>query len=160
MLLPTARWLGRQPWFGRSFRWVVPVDLAVARLTRGRVVTFGAVPALLLTTTGRRSGQPRTTPLLYVPDGDGYVVAGSNWGQPRHPAWAINLCANPRATATVDGRRTAVRASRAAGPERERLWRLLVRTWPAYESYQQRADGRQILVFRLEPTATGGDAGQ
>jgi deazaflavin-dependent oxidoreductase (nitroreductase family) len=160
MLLPVARWLGRQPWFGRSFRWIVPIDLTVARLSRGRVVTFAAVPALLLTTTGRRTGRPRTTPLLYVPDGDGYVVAGSNWGQPHHPGWALNLRADPRATATVDGRRTAVRASRAGGPERERLWALLVRTWPGYETYQEQADGRQIMVFRLEPTATGGDAGQ
>jgi deazaflavin-dependent oxidoreductase (nitroreductase family) len=148
-----ARWLSRQAWFGQSFRWLVPIDLAVARLTRGRVVTFGAIPALLLTTTGRRSGQPRTTPLLYVPDGDAYVVAGSNWGQAHHPGWALNLCADPLATATVDGRRTPVRATRAAGPERERLWTLLVRTWPAYETYQQRADGREIMLFRLERTA-------
>jgi deazaflavin-dependent oxidoreductase (nitroreductase family) len=148
-----ARWLGRRPWFGRSFRWIVPIDLAVARLTGGRLVTFGAIPALLLTTTGRRSGRQHTTPLLYVPDAEAYVVAGSNWGQPHHPGWALNLCAQPLATATVDGRRTPVRARRAAGPERERLWALLVRTWPEYEAYQQRADRREIMLFRLEPTA-------
>jgi deazaflavin-dependent oxidoreductase (nitroreductase family) len=149
-----ARWLSRQPWFGQSFRWIVPIDLTVARLTRGHVVTFGAIPALLLTTTGRRSGQLRTTPLLYVPDGDAYVVAGSNWGQLHHPGWALNLCADPGATATVDGRRTPVRASRATGPERERLWALLVGTLPAYETYQQRADGREIMLFRLERAAS------
>lgn len=152
---PVAGWLGRQAWFARLFRWVVPVDLAISRLSHGRLITFGAVPALLLTTTGRRSGRPRTTPLLYVTDGDAWVVAGSNWGQPHHPDWALNLHADPLATVTVDGRRVPVRASRASGPERERLWALLVRTWPAYESYQHRAGGREIMVFRLERASPG-----
>jgi deazaflavin-dependent oxidoreductase (nitroreductase family) len=150
-----ARWLGSQAWFARLFRWVVPVDLAVSRLSRGRLITFGAIPALLLTTTGRRSGRPRTTPLGYVTDGDAWVVAGSNWGQPHHPDWALNLRADPLATVTVDGRRVPVRASLAYGPERERLWALLVRAWPAYDSYQRRTGDREIMVFRLARVPAG-----
>jgi deazaflavin-dependent oxidoreductase (nitroreductase family) len=146
-----ARRLGNRWWLARFFRWAVPVDLIVARLTRGRVVTFGAVPALLLTTTGRRSGRPRTTPLLYVRDGDAYVVVGSNWGKLRQPDWALNLRADPLATATVEGRRIPVRASRAVGAERERLWARLVREWPAYETYLRRCAGREMMVFRLAP---------
>lgn len=150
MLTSVARWLGHERWFARFFRWVVPVDRTLARLTGGRLVGYGVVPALLLTTTGRRSGRPRTSPLLYATDGDAYVVAGSNWGQPHHPAWALNLRADPQAMTTVHGRRTAVRASLVAGAERERLWALLVREWPPYETYRRRAGGRDIMVFRLE----------
>jgi deazaflavin-dependent oxidoreductase (nitroreductase family) len=124
----------------------------VSRLTRGRVITFGTIPVLLLTTTGRRSGRPRTTPLLYVSDGDAYVVVGFNWGQPHQPGWALNLRAAPLATATVDGRRIPVRGTRAVGAERERLWAQLVREWPAYETCLRRCGGREMMVFRLEPT--------
>jgi deazaflavin-dependent oxidoreductase (nitroreductase family) len=145
-----ARWLSRQRWFARFFRWVVPVHRAIARLTGGRFVGYGVVPAMLLTTTGRRSGRPRTSPLLFARDGDGYVVTGSNWGQGQHPAWALNLRADPLATATVDGRRIPVRASLASGAERERLWAQMVGVWPPYETYRRRAGDRAIMVFRLE----------
>jgi deazaflavin-dependent oxidoreductase (nitroreductase family) len=150
VLTSVARRLGHQGWFARFFRWVVPLDRTLGRLTGGRLLGYAVVPALLLTTTGRRSGRPRTSPLLYVTDGDAYVVAGSNWGQPHHPAWALNLRADPQATTTVHGRRTAVRASLTAGAERERLWALLVREWPPYETYRRRAGDRDIMVFRLE----------
>lgn len=109
------------------------------------------LPSMLLTTTGRRTGQPRTQPLLYAPDGDGYVVIGSNWGQQRQPAWALNLVADPRASVAVGGRRLAVRAHLATGAERERLLALLLAMWPAYETYRQRAGARELMVFRLTP---------
>jgi deazaflavin-dependent oxidoreductase (nitroreductase family) len=150
VLNSVARWLGHQRWFARFFRWVVPLDRTLARLTGGRLVGYGVVPALLLTATGRRSGRPRTSPLLYATDGDAYVVAGSNWGLPHHPAWALNLRANPLATAIVAGRRISVRASLVSGTERDRLWALLVREWSPYETYQRRAGDRDIMVFRLE----------
>lgn len=130
---------------------MVPVDRLVGRLTRGRVIALGLIPSLVITTTGRRSGRPRSNPLLYVPDGDAFVVTGSNWGQSDQPAWALNLMADPRATVAVRGRRIRVRAQLASGPERDRLWRLLVTEWPAYETYVERAGGRDIHVFRLEP---------
>jgi deazaflavin-dependent oxidoreductase (nitroreductase family) len=124
----------------------------LGRLTGGRVVALGMLPSMLLTTTGRRTGQPRTQPLLYVRDGDGYVVIGSNWGQPHQPAWALNLVAEPRAVVTLGGRQIPVRAACAAGEERERLLGLLLAMWPAYETYRQRAGDRELMVFRLTPT--------
>lgn len=131
---------------------LVPADRITARLTGGRLVALGLVPSLLLTTIGRRSGRPHHTPLLGVPDGAGWVVIGSNWGGPRQPAWALNLLAQPEATVTRGGQRFRVRAHRLAGAERDRAWRLALRHWPAYRTYAERAEGRELYVFRLQPT--------
>lgn len=146
-----ARRLGHRRWFAAALRPLVPADRLVGRLTRGRVVALGLVPSLLLTTTGRRSGQPRCNPLLYVRDGTDLVVVDTNWGQPDQPAWSRNLMADPEATVAVRGRRMRVRARLVSGAERERLWRLLATEWPAYETYAARAPARQVHVFRLEP---------
>jgi deazaflavin-dependent oxidoreductase (nitroreductase family) len=145
------RKLGHTPWFARIGRALVPFDRALGRLTKGRYVAFGMrdVPSLLITTTGRTSRLPRTNPLLYVPDGDAFVVVGSNWGQDTQPAWALNLIADPQAVVTLKGKELPVRATVATGAERERLWELLVTMWPAYATYQQRAGQRDIKVFRL-----------
>jgi deazaflavin-dependent oxidoreductase (nitroreductase family) len=151
-LAPIARTLGHQRWFATFFRLTVPLDRALGSLTRGKIIGFGVLPTMLITTTGRRSGQPRVTPLLYTPDGDAYLVVGSNWGQAHQPAWALNLIANPLATANVGGERVTLRATLASGAERDRLWRLALAGWPAYETYVKRAGGREIKVFRLERT--------
>lgn len=132
-------------------RLLVPADRLVGRLTKGRVVAFGLVPSLVITTTGRRSGKPRSNPLLYVPDSDAYVVIGSNWGQQHQPSWALNLLAQPAAEVDVKGRRIPVRGELATGAERDRLWQLLVTEWPAYRTYVERAGGRDIRIFRLVP---------
>jgi deazaflavin-dependent oxidoreductase (nitroreductase family) len=79
------------------------------------------------------------------------VVIGSNWGKNRQPAWSLNLLADPRATVTIGGRHLPVEARVATGAERERLWGLLLTEWPAYETYVERAGGRDIRVFRLAP---------
>jgi deazaflavin-dependent oxidoreductase (nitroreductase family) len=144
--------LGQRPWFPKVLRHYVPVDRLIGRLTRGRVVggSLAGLPSLLLTTTGRRSGLPRSTPLAYTPDGDGYVLVGSNWGEPRHPAWSMNLLDDPLATVMVRGRRIEVDAVLATGTERDRLWRLAVTQWPGYQNYADRS-GRRLRVFRLEP---------
>jgi deazaflavin-dependent oxidoreductase (nitroreductase family) len=146
-----ARRLGHQRWFATAGRFLVPADRLIGRLTRGRVVALGLLPSLIITTTGRRSGQPRTNPVLYVPDGDAFVVIGSNWGQAQHPAWALNLLAEPAAIVRVKGARIPVRARLASGAERDRLWRLLVTEWPAYQTYVERAGGRDLPIFRLTP---------
>jgi deazaflavin-dependent oxidoreductase (nitroreductase family) len=145
------RRLGHRRSFALVGRLLVPADRLVGRLSRGRVVALGMIPSLLITTTGRRSGRPRTNPLVYVRDGDAYVVTGSNWGRPAPAAWALNLLADPAASVTVKGRVYPVTARLADGPERDRLWRLLVTEWPAFETYLTRAAGREIPVFRLEP---------
>ena len=97
------RWLGHRRWFaaaGRRFG--APLDRALYRATRGRLTsTAGAAPVMLLTTTGRRSGQRRTTPVMYLRDGDRFVVTSENFGQERPAAWPLNLVADPRATVQV-----------------------------------------------------------
>lgn len=145
--------LGHRRWFAALGRRFAPVDRWLFRRSAGHWTVLGRsqLPCLLLTTTGRRSGQPRTQQLLYAPDGDGYVVVGSNWGQQHHPAWSGNLLAHPDATVTVGARTVPVRAVLATGAERERLWTMLVALWPAYDTYLERAGGRPLRLFRLEP---------
>ena len=91
-------------------------------------------------------------PLIYAPDGDGFVVTASNWGQEHHPAWSANLLASAEATVALDGgREVQVRAVLAEGPERDRVWPLVTRVWPAYDTYVVRS-GRDLRVFVLTPS--------
>jgi F420H(2)-dependent quinone reductase len=107
-----------------GLRIVGKLNVPVYRLSRGRVLgKVGRAPVLLLTTTGRKSGAPRTAPVLYLDDVAGLVVIGSNAGNARPPAWALNLEANPDAEIDVRGDRRSVRARIAEGEEREELWR-------------------------------------
>lgn len=147
------RRLGKRRWFAALGRRLSPLDRRIYRLTRGRWSVLGRheLPTLLITTTGRTSGLPRTQQLLYDTDADAYVVVGSNWGQAHHPAWSANLLANPAARVTVGDRDVAVRATLATGAERDRLWRQVRRIWPGYDAYAERARGRQIRIFRLVP---------
>jgi deazaflavin-dependent oxidoreductase (nitroreductase family) len=147
------RRLGTRRWFAALGRLLTPLDRRLYRLTGGRWSVIGRheLPTLLITTTGRRSGLPRTQPLLYACDGGGYVVVGSNWGRPDHPAWSANLLAQPAARVTLGEREFDVRATLATGAERDRLWQLVRQTWPGYASYARRAEGRQIRIFRLTP---------
>jgi deazaflavin-dependent oxidoreductase (nitroreductase family) len=152
VLSSLLRRVGREEWFAGLARQFVPLDRTVGRLTQGRFVAFGLreLPSLLITTTGRRSGLPRSNPLLYAPDGDAFVVIGSNWGQRHHPAWSTNLLANPEATVLVDGERIPVRARPVSGAERGRLHAELLLIWPGYADYERRAGRRKLRVFRLE----------
>jgi deazaflavin-dependent oxidoreductase (nitroreductase family) len=129
-----------------------PMDRFVGRVTHGRITSLGmaGLPSLMLTTTGRRTGQSRCQPLLYTLDGNGYVVVATNWGFPTHPGWSANLLANPAAIIEVRGRRIPVRAVLAESSERERLWRLVTPVWPAYQTYAA-ATERTMRVFRLVP---------
>jgi len=105
---------------------------------------------LLLTTRGRKSGEPKTVPLIFVPDGDNYVIIASLGGAPNHPAWYLNLEAEPRVTLQVRDRVFDAVARTAPSPERERLWAKAVEAWPQYEDYQAKTS-RQIPVVVLEP---------
>jgi deazaflavin-dependent oxidoreductase (nitroreductase family) len=104
---------------------------------------------LLLTTTGRKSGEPRTMPLIFREDGDRWVIVASKGGWPDDPGWYKNLLQSPDATIQVLDKEIPVRASTASGAERERLWKLMAEVWPHYDEYQQRAD-REIPVVVLE----------
>jgi deazaflavin-dependent oxidoreductase (nitroreductase family) len=107
---------------------------------------------LLLTTTGRKSGEPRTHALLFVRDGERYVVCASNFGAPNDPAWYLNLRTDPHGAARVRRGHFAVTAEDAQGEERARLWRRLVAVWPRYEGYQKGVT-RVIPVVILTPGA-------
>jgi deazaflavin-dependent oxidoreductase (nitroreductase family) len=106
-------------------------------------------PILILTTTGRRSGEPRLKALIFGEDDGRYVVVASQGGAPRHPHWYSNLSADPDVHVQVKGDRFPARASTAEGPERERLWKQMAEIWPPYDEYQQRTE-RQIPVVVLE----------
>jgi deazaflavin-dependent oxidoreductase (nitroreductase family) len=121
------------------------------RRSRGRVgARFLGVPMLLLTTTGRRTGRPHTTALTYLKDGEHLVVVASNGGARQHPAWFLNLRASPHAQVQVGSMLYGVRASEAAGAERERLWTGMIQLYRGYRGYQART-ARRIPVVILEP---------
>jgi proline iminopeptidase len=105
---------------------------------------------LLLTTTGRKTGTPRTTPLIYEEDGDSYVIVASKGGAPHHPDWYLNLDENPQVELQVLADVLPARARTAHGEERERLWHLAAEQWPAYNDYAGKTS-REIPVVVLEP---------
>jgi len=127
-----------------------PFDRALLRLSRGRFNLGGAAPILLLTTTGAKSGRPRSTPLFYLTDGNRLVVLASKGGAPHPPAWYHNLRARPEARVLAGGRELLCRVHEAEGEERERLWKLATRVNPGYETYRERA-GRRLPVMVLTP---------
>ncbi len=123
------------------------------RLSGGRLgAQVGGTPVLVLESVGRQSGQTRTTPLVYLRDGERLVVVGSAGGAERHPAWVHNLRQTPRTMVTVGPRRLAVVASEASGEERARLWQALVALFPRFGEYQWQTS-REIPVVVLTPVA-------
>ena len=123
---------------------------ALYRTTGGKIGgTFKGAPVLLLTTTGRKSGKPRTMPLLYLREGDALVVVASEGGAERNPAWFLNLQASPAVEVEIGRKKEQRRARKATDEERARLWPRLVEMYPPYESYQQKT-ARRIPVLLLE----------
>jgi deazaflavin-dependent oxidoreductase (nitroreductase family) len=104
---------------------------------------------LLLTTTGRKSGEQRIMPLIFAPDGDRQVIVASEGGAPEHPAWYLNLKADPEVQVQVKGDQFTAKAHDAEGEERERLWKVMVGEWPDYDEYQKKTD-REIPIVILE----------
>lgn len=126
------------------------LNVPLYRLSRGRLMSkVGKAPVLLLTSTGRRSGQQRTAPVLYLTDGDRLVVIGSNAGNVRTPAWSLNLQANPDAEVEIRGERRLVRARVAQGEERAELWRKVNGLYGGFDDYDANTL-REIAVFVLE----------
>ena len=157
---------GRSP-IGRGIRWfagsrggawcLAPtlrhLDRWALRLTGGRTTVsdgLGGVPTLFLTTTGARSGQPRTSQLIAVPAGDDLAVIGSNFGRAAQPGWVANLTADPRAAATCRGRTAAVLARELTGAEADRVWAAGRLMYRGFSTYPEMAAGRTIRVFLLE----------
>jgi deazaflavin-dependent oxidoreductase (nitroreductase family) len=156
ILTPLAVRIGSISWMPRLLPQITATDKFVQRVSRGRVTILdvAGLPNLMLTVKGRKSGVPRSTPLLCVPHERGHLVAGSNFGQLKPPVWVVNVRAaeeNGEHVQVKSGGRTHDATVReVTGEERERLWRHMVRTWPNYEKYAERTD-RTIPVFLLEP---------
>jgi deazaflavin-dependent oxidoreductase (nitroreductase family) len=127
-----------------------PEHVRVYRETGGeRGYHWRGTTILLLTTTGRKSGEQRTTPLIHRTDADRWIIIASKGGTPDHPDWFQNLEADPEAEIQVLDQRIPVRASVAEGEERERLWKLMTEVWPDYDEYQSKTE-RTIPVVVLE----------
>lgn len=137
----------------RGLKLVSSLHVALFRASGGRIGgrLRGNLPVLLLTTTGRKSGRQRTTPLLYVQDGEEYAIVASVGGAPKHPAWYLNLGDNPDAGIQIGPRRIAVSARTATAEERSRLWRLATEMYAGYDRYQARTT-REIPVVVLTPS--------
>jgi len=111
----------------------------------------GPLKTLLLTTTGRKSGEPRSLPLIYGEHGESFVVIASKGGVPQHPVWYLNLQASPECELMVGPRSLRARARVAEGEEREALWARMAQLYPPYDEYQERAGERIIPVVVLDP---------
>jgi deazaflavin-dependent oxidoreductase (nitroreductase family) len=133
-----------------GLRLVGKLNAPIYRLTGGRVGgKLGKAPILLLTTTGRKSGKPRTAPVLYLADGNDFVVINTNAGNEKTPAWSLNLRANPEAEVEVGQRKVKVRSRLAEGEERADLWRRHNEQYSGWDYYESKLD-REIGVFVLE----------
>lgn len=150
-----VRRLGHARWFAFALRQLggARLDAWLYQRSGGRLSIAGPAlfPVLLLTTTGRRSGRPRTTPIIYVRDGDDLIVSSEHFGQQRPAAWPLNLEADPNATVQLGDVSATYRARRARPEEVDRHWPRLLRAWPAHETYRRRSGARHVFV--LEPAA-------
>ena len=152
LMTPLAIRIGALSWMPKLLPQIVWTDRVLGRLTHGRVSTLdlAGLPNLVLTVVGRKSGQPRSTPLLCVPDGNTWLIAGSYFGGPDMPLWVFNLRAAGEAEIALHGKRVRVTAQELATEDRTRAWGVMLETWPNFAKYEERTD-RLIPVFRLTP---------
>jgi F420H(2)-dependent quinone reductase len=136
------------------------LNVLVYRLSRGKWLSRfpSGAPVCLLTTRGRKSGRRRTVPLLYLADGNDFVVVASQGGSPQHPGWFLNLKADPSGELTIGRQRFPILARRMSEEEKAQLWPRLVEIYPPYEDYQRRTK-RLIPVLRLSPLQAQAKAG-
>ena len=128
---------------------VTTMDRVVYKLSGGRMIlSRGVVPTLMLTTTGRKSGEPRLVPLATMPVDGGLLVVASNFGREKHPAWSANLMQEPKATVTFKGETYPVTARLLNEEEKKAVWPELLKMWPNYDRYSERS-GRDLRVFEL-----------
>jgi deazaflavin-dependent oxidoreductase (nitroreductase family) len=149
LLRSLTRFRRLQPKVGRLHAAVL--RRAGGRIRRSRVLA-GGQPVLALTTTGRRSGAPRSTVVAYVRHGNAYAAAALNLGSDHHPSWCLNLRAEPRARIDVQGQMRVVEAREAGGEEAERLWQAFIGRLPAIAN-SRRIAGREVPMFVFDPIA-------
>jgi deazaflavin-dependent oxidoreductase (nitroreductase family) len=148
--------IGSWAWVPNYLAQITAIDKFIQRRTKGAwsLLRLAGLPGVLLTVPGRKSGVPRSTPLLCTPYGDGVLIAGSNFGGPNLPVWVGNLRAADHALIRFEGADTEVVASELNGADRAEAWTRMINTWPNYRLYEERiADGRTIPVFWLRPAA-------
>jgi deazaflavin-dependent oxidoreductase (nitroreductase family) len=143
-----------------AYRWLVLRGRVIAEAlesllrfaTSGRVgiLDLADLPNVQITTSGRKTGLARTATVQYVPDGDGLVLVGSNWGREHHPSWSANLIATERVVVRRRGRRLVAKVRLLTGVERDKAWATVVANWPNYQIAQDRAGGRQFRLFLLK----------
>lgn len=142
---------GASRWYGINV--ASRIDPPLLRLTGGRFSTTSFFPLVLLTVRGRKSGEPRTVPLVYFTRGDEVILTASSFGRARHPAWYRNVKANPVVELTARGRTGRYVARETEGEERERLFALATKHYAGYGLYRERATQRTIPVLALKPDA-------
>jgi F420H(2)-dependent quinone reductase len=136
-----------------AIRWLSNSQVAIYRLTGGVLGgKLGRASVLLLTTRGRSSGKPRTTPLIFCSDGSDVVLCASNAGDDSAPQWWQNLQKDPMATVQIMGKISTMRARQAGPEERARLWPRMVEAYPTYADYQKRTS-REIAIVILSPAS-------
>lgn len=139
----------------KVFKFILSIAIFLYKLTNGAIGgSMQGLPVLLLTTTGRKSGQPRTVPLGFLRDGSNYVIIASNGGRPRYPGWFFNLKSQPEATIQVKNAQIKVRAEQANPEKRRELWTRLLAISPGYGNYEKRTT-REISVMILTPINNG-----
>ena len=152
-----SSWIRFLTWFGssRAGAWTIinlgtSVDRWLIKATNGKYNSTLAWPCLLLTTKGAKSAKPRTVSLLYYQDGEDIILIASKGGNAKHPAWYVNLSANPEVEVLLDGNTGTYKAHVATGEDRERLWAKAVEIYTGYDTYKERAGEREIPVVVLE----------
>jgi deazaflavin-dependent oxidoreductase (nitroreductase family) len=145
-----------------AYRWLVlngrPVAEGLESVLRfastGRigVLDLTGLPNVQVTTSGRKTGLARTATMQYVPDGNGLILVGSNWGRERHPSWSANLKATQRVTVRERGHRFTANVRLLTGAERDEAWATVLAHWPNYQIAQDRAGARQFRLFLLTPS--------
>ena len=151
LLTPIAVRIGAISWMPKLLPQVVWVDTNLQKVSRGKVTLLdvAGLPNVALTVPGRKSGVPRTTPLLCVPHDGGWLIAGSYFGSPKVPLWVGNLRATEQAQIRVKGDDIDVTWREIEGEERATMWKVMLRTWPNFAKYEERTS-RVIPVFYLE----------
>lgn len=134
------------------------LDKVLIPRTKGRLSGMGLDKVGLVTSTGAKSGRPRTNPLTLIDDSNGLLAIGSNYGRPTHPGWSANLLANPECTVEYKGPPRQYRAELLTGDAREAAWATAVDFYAGYEAYRVKCAPREIRVFRLRPVNTGDSA--
>jgi deazaflavin-dependent oxidoreductase (nitroreductase family) len=156
LLRSALLWIGPKPWFIAVYRRLGPkIDPAVSRIGDGSLMrSLYGLPGMIIHTVGAKSGQPRSNPLLYARDGDDFIVVGTNFGQPKHPAWTANLMAHPGSAAVeVAGVTLPVRAELVTGEEWQEIFDRLVAIYPGYALYLERRGDLPPRLFRLVPAS-------